>query len=309
LSKALRIAITGATSGIGAVLGEALAADKHMVLICARRGDRLIKMTGRNSGMLGHACDVTDEEQVAQFVAWMKGHTAHLDALIHCAGILRAIGPLETTSSKEWFEVIRTNLFGTYLMIKHALPLLDGSDAPRIITFSGGGAFNPFANYSAYACSKAGVVRLTESLAVEFAARGIRVNAVAPGFVRTPIHEATLDAGPERAGEEQFAFTLKAMQSTKSPDVVVECVRFLLSSASDALTGKTISANYDPWNEPEFVRSLDQIVDSDLFTLRRTMSATDVPPELTKLLERGERERPSLLDRRPRVEARRAKKG
>src|SRR5207244_4991639 len=64
LSKALRIAITGATSGIGAVLGKALAADKHTVFVCARRADRLMKMTGQNVGMLGHACDVTDEAQV-----------------------------------------------------------------------------------------------------------------------------------------------------------------------------------------------------------------------------------------------------
>ena len=309
MSKGLHIAITGASSGIGAALGEALAADKHMVFVCARRVDRLMRMTERSTGVLGHACDVTNEEQVAQFVAWIKGHTPHLDALINCAGILRAIGSLETTSSKDWFEVIRTNLFGTYLMIKHALPLLDDSDAPRIINFSGGGAFNPFPNYSAYACSKAGVVRLTESLAVEFAARGIRVNAVAPGFVRTPIHDATLEAGPDRAGEEQFAFTLEAMRSTKSPDVVIDCVRFLLSSASDALTGKTISANYDPWNDPEFVKNLDKIVDSDLFGLRRTMSAPDLPPELTKLLERSERQRPSLLDRHPRVETKRPRKG
>jgi NAD(P)-dependent dehydrogenase (short-subunit alcohol dehydrogenase family) len=255
--------------------------------------------------MLAHVCDVTDEAQVEQFVAWMKGHAGYLDALINCAGILSAIGPVETTRSKDWFEVIRVNLFGTYLMIKHALPLLEGSAAPRIVNFSGGGAFNPFPNYTAYACAKAGVVRLTESLAVELAARGIRVNAIAPGFVPTPIHEATLDAGPDRAGQEQFAITLQGMQSPRAPGAVIDCVRFLLSNASDALTGKTISANFDPWNEPEFLMNIDRVVDSDLFSLRRSMSAPDLPPELTRVLEWGERRRPSLLNRRPRVAPRR----
>jgi len=305
MSESLRIVITGGSSGIGAALVEALAADGHSLFVCARREDRLAAVTCQGRLVAGHPCDVTNEQQVAQFVAWIKEQTRHLDGLINCAGILGPIGPFAGTDSSEWLETLRVNLFGTYLMIKHALPLLNGSAAPRIINFSGGGAFNPFPNYSAYACSKAGVIRLTECLAVELAPRGIRVNAVAPGFVATPIHQATLDAGPEKAGEEQFAVTLRGLEEKRPPQPMIECVRFLLSSESDALSGKTISANFDPWRRPEFLAHIEKISESDVFTMRRVMWAPGLPSSLAELLEKADRARPSLLNRKPSVAPRR----
>jgi 3-oxoacyl-[acyl-carrier protein] reductase len=154
-------------------------------------------------------------------------------------------------------------------MIKHVLPLLEGSSMPRIVNLAGGGAFNPFPNYSAYACSKAGVVRLTECLAQELAGRGICINALAPGFVATPIHVATLKAGPERAGREQYDVTMKGLESGLSAQTAIECVRFLLSASAAGLTGKTLSANFDPWREPYFSSQIAEINRSDLLTLRR----------------------------------------
>lgn len=301
----LRIAITGASSGIGAALVDGLAGDGHSLFICARRAERLPQGTRRLSHIAGHACDVSDEGQVIEFMVWVEGQTPYLDALINCAGTLGAIGPITETNSTQWLETLRVNLFGAYLMIKHAIPLLEGSAAPRIINFSGGGAFNPFPNYTAYACSKAGVIRLTESLAVELAPRGFRVNAVAPGFVATPLHAATLNAGPEKAGAEQYELTLKGIKAGRGPQPALDCVRFLLSSQADALTGKTLSANFDPWQEPEFQDSIAEINDSDLFTMRRVMMAPGMPPLLTKLLEEAEERRPSLFQRKPPLPPRR----
>lgn len=266
----LRIVLTGASSGIGAALMEALAADGHQLFVCARRIDLLDQVTRHNTIAQGRACDVSDEEQVKEFLAWVKGFTPHIDALINCAGGFGAIGPVPLTSSQEWFDTIRGNLFGTYLMIKHALPLLSGSSSPRIINFAGGGAFSPFPNYSAYAASKAAVVRLTECLDAELAPQGIAVNAIAPGFVATSSHQATLAAGPERAGTLHYNRTKAILEGGGVPmAVAVDCVRFLLSDEAAGLRGKTISANFDPWRTEAFKQRIDDITRSELYTMRR----------------------------------------
>lgn len=266
----LRIIVTGASSGIGAALVEALAAEGHMLFVCARRGHLIEKVTRGNTIARGRPCDVSDEKQVKAFAAWVRTLTPHVDALVNCAGSFGAIGPVETTDSAEWLDTLHVNVFGTYLMIKHVLPLLAGSSDPRVINFAGGGAFNAFPNYSAYACSKAAVVRLTECLAAELAPKGVAVNCVAPGFVATEAHRATLEAGAERAGQLHYRRT-KAILAGGGVQManVVECVRALLSPETRGLIGKTISANFDPWRTQAFRQRIRDISSSDLWTMRR----------------------------------------
>lgn len=265
----LQVIIAGASSGIGLALARDLAASGHRLYLCARHVDPLEKLAREHPSVFMQPCDVSDEGQVRRFMDWVKEQTTHADALLNCAGGLAPIGEMASTDSEEWWQTMRVNLFGTYLMIKHALPLLERSSMPRIVNFAGGGALNPFPNYSAYACSKAAVVRLTECLAQELTGRGISVNALAPGFVATPIHRATIEAGPERAGQEQYEVTLKGLDSGLSAQTAIECIRFLLSREAAGLTGKTISANFDPWREPYFSSQIPEINRSDLLTLRR----------------------------------------
>src|SRR3970040_1778389 len=131
------------------------------------------------------------------------------------------------------------------------------------------GLGGPAPRYSAYATSKAAVVRLTECLADELNGRGIAVNAIAPGMVATEIHEATLKAGPDKAGQEHFERTQAVAERGVSMEVPVACVEFLLSPEADGLTGKTIAANFDPWRSEGFRAHLDAIVRSDVYTMRR----------------------------------------
>ncbi|HUG36053.1 MAG TPA: SDR family oxidoreductase [Candidatus Limnocylindrales bacterium] len=265
-----RILIAGASAGIGAALVRALAADGHEVFACARRAHQLRAVTGGDTIARSQVCDVGDEEQVRALYAWVSARTPALDGLIVAAGAFGAIGPFEQTESAAWWGTLRANVFGLYALAKHGLPLLERGSRPRIITFSGGGAFGTFPRYSAYATSKAAVVRLTECLADELRPRAIAVNAVAPGMVATEIHKATVEAGPGRAGVEHFERTQAALSEGSVPmEVPVDCVRFLLSHEADGLTGKTIAANFDPWRGAEFRAHVAEIAASDVYTLRR----------------------------------------
>jgi NAD(P)-dependent dehydrogenase (short-subunit alcohol dehydrogenase family) len=262
--------ICGASSGIGARLARAMADDGHRVFICARRADRLAAVRNGSISIETFVCDVSDKHQVENLVAALSAKTDAIDVLINCAGGFGEIAPITSADSARWWETLEVNLKGTYLAIQCMLPLLTKGSQPRVINFAGGGAFSPFPNYSAYACSKTAIVRLTECLAAELASSNIRVNAVAPGFVPTDMHQATLKAGEQRAGRLQFQRT-KAILSQPAPTMenVVNCVKVMMSSPLDELTGKTLSSNFDPWQTRTFREFLPDIVRSDLYTLRR----------------------------------------
>ena len=190
---------------------------------------------------------------------------------------------------------------GAYLVAKYALPLMRPKSRPRILILSGGGAFDPMPHVSAYGVSKAATVRLVETLAVELKPRNIAVNAIAPGFAPTEIHEATVAAGRERAGEH-FDKTEKLMLNwDNSMDVPIECVRYMVSERSAKLTGKTISARYDPWGEPEFDEHIDQIVASPLYSTQRTMTENVPISSLAKSLGRYPYKQKTQADRANRI--------
>jgi dolichol-phosphate mannosyltransferase len=269
------IVIAGASAGIGQALACALAGVGHRVIGCSRDLEALRAALQDAPRATSFACDVTSESAVAQFVRDVAAMHTHVDVLINCTGGFGAIGPIDQTDSTEWFDTIRANLFGPFLTVKQFLPLLERSRVPHVINFSGGGAFSPFANYSAYAASKTALVRLTETLAVELAGRGIAVNAVAPGFVPTRTHQATIHAGAEKAGLLQYR-RAQALHNNRSTaltrdrlDTVVRCVEALISPDYRGLTGKTISANFDPWSSVKFREHIQHINKSELYTMRR----------------------------------------
>lgn len=166
----------------------------------------------------------------------------------------------------EFEEAMAINFLGSVRMIRACLPLLSRSARGKIVNMSGGGAATPFARYSAYACSKVALVRLTENLSQEYPA--LDFNSVAPGFVLTRLHEQTRAAGPDKAGAGFFASTEKQYESGGVDAAVpAELICFLLSAASDGLTGRFLSAPWDPWREEAFLEQLRQ--DPHLGTLRR----------------------------------------
>jgi 3-oxoacyl-[acyl-carrier protein] reductase len=138
----------------------------------------------------------------------------------------------------------------------------------KIVNYSGGGAASPFPNYSAYATSKIAIVRFTENLSMELSSEDFDINCVAPGFVLTRLHKQTLEAGNKTAGDAFYETTKRQIEAGGVPvEKGADLTCFLLSGESDGISGKFISAPWDPWQTLEFQKLLRN--NKDVATLRR----------------------------------------
>jgi NAD(P)-dependent dehydrogenase (short-subunit alcohol dehydrogenase family) len=264
----MNILITGGSSGIGRYLAETLS-KKNTVITCGRSNKKLFKKNKNNFNITNYCCDISNERSVIKFTKLLK-KIVKIDVIINCAGIYGGIGKFYNISFNSWKKAIETNFFGTYLICKHFLKFLEKSKIKKIINFAGGGAFNPFPNYSSYATSKAAVVRFTETIAEELKSKKISVNCIAPGFVATNIHKKTIKSGPKKSGKKFYYETLKKLKKGSTPlEKIHNCISFLISNKSRLLNGKTISVNFDPWNKKFFQNKIKMLKNSDLLTMRR----------------------------------------
>lgn len=260
--------------GIGLACAEELISAGARVVLCARGSGALAEAKSRLSAVPGAVveavtADVTSESSLRRVFDVAEDLGGALQ-VVHAAAVLAAIGPVTEVDPAAWFETIRINLFGTFLTVRLGCQrMIAAGGGGAIVCFSGGGASGPFPNYTAYAASKVGVVRLVETLAQEVAPHRIRVNCVAPGFVSTHMHDATLQAGAG-AGAAYLRRTEEELRSGGVPPArAASTVRFLLSEDSAPITGKLVAAVHDDWaNWPGHA---DQIAQSDLFTLRRVV--------------------------------------
>jgi NAD(P)-dependent dehydrogenase (short-subunit alcohol dehydrogenase family) len=265
--------VTGGSMGIGLACVEELLAQGGNVVVMARGQQDLDASVGvlrhrHKHAVRGYSGDVTDETDVRSALEAVGASFGRLDGVVHSAGIYGPIGPVVKVSPDEWLNAIRVNLFGSFLVARAAAQMMLQAKHPgSIALMSGGGAATPFPNYTGYACGKAGVVRLTETMAIELADSGIRVNCIAPGFVATRLHQQTLEAGSELAGS--FVENTKAQLAKGGvpPTVAAKAAAFLMGDASAKITGRFLAAPYDEYLKwPE---RAGEIAGSDFFTLRR----------------------------------------
>ena len=254
----MNLAITGSSSGIGKFLADSLAARDHAVCRLARS----------SPDGFGFQCDVSDWTAMRKCAGAVAKKWEVLNGLICCAGIQEPIGPAMETHPAAWRKNLAVNLDGTFFAIRAFYPLLKKSPArAKIICFSGGGATSPRPNFAAYGVSKAGVVRLVETLAAEWQDQPLDINAVAPGAIFTRMTEQVLARGAAVAGKVEFERASRQPRDDGAQlEKVLGLTEFLLSSKSDGITGKLISAVWDPW---EKLHEFKQDLDGDIYTLRR----------------------------------------
>lgn len=192
-----------------------------------------------------------------------------IDVLINCAGVYGPIGQFHTNNLQDWQSAVQINLLGTANVCHAFLPLMLKKKKGKIVNLSGGGAVQPFPNFSSYAVSKAAVVRFTENLAKEYKDKNIQVNAVSPGAINTLFLDQVIKAGAKKVGTE---FYQKSVEQKKtggdSPELAAELMLFLCSKFAHNLTGKLIAAKWDSWKNftKEQVEKFNQKSD---FSLRR----------------------------------------
>lgn len=269
--------ITGASVGFGAAIAEKFVGEGASVLLCARNASPL-EETARalrakatpDQTVAARVCDVTKETDVDDLVAQALKLFSRVDALVNNAGVYGPLGPIESVDWAQWKDAVHANLFGTVYPCRVLVPHLKARGYGKIVNLSGGGATNPLPRVSAYAASKAAVVRFSETLAEELKGTGIDVNAIAPGVLDTRLTRQLLDAGPQTVGDAMYS---RVSQLAADGEATIrkgaELCAYLCSAASDGLTGKLVAAPWDPWPfSPEHRSDLDR---SDIFTLRRVL--------------------------------------
>lgn len=259
--------VTGSSTGIGRAVAEHLLSEGHQVWGWARSSQvDLVASSGQR--FTSSSCDVQQWAEVERAAAAVARAWPHLDGLITCAGVQGEISRTVTSDPSKWAATVRINLDGTYHAIRACHALL--AKAPRrakIVCFSGGGATKARARFSAYASAKTAVVRLVENIAEEEKGTPLDINAVAPGIVPTRLTDEVIALGPDVAGSAEFETARRQARDGEAMRRAVALVTWLLSPASDGISGRLLSAPWDPWATLD--RHAPALAGSDIYTLRR----------------------------------------
>jgi NAD(P)-dependent dehydrogenase (short-subunit alcohol dehydrogenase family) len=267
--------ITGANQGLGEAIASAFVRAGASVILCARDEFKLAKVVDSlrslcNTGQYVEAicADVSSQDDVKHLVSSAISAFSQIHILVNNAGVYGPKGPIDDVDWDEWARAVEINLLGSILTVKVLLPHFRAHHYGKIIQLSGGGATAPLPFISAYAASKAGIVRFMETLAEEVKAEGIDVNSIAPGALNTRLLDEVLEAGPAKVGQPFYERALKQKAEGGAPlERGADLAVFLASAASDGLTGKLISAIWDPWEH--FLEHIDDLRKTDIYTLRR----------------------------------------
>jgi NAD(P)-dependent dehydrogenase (short-subunit alcohol dehydrogenase family) len=241
--------ITGGASGIGLATAERFARDGVRLVLAdidAAGLDRAVGGLGGPDRVLGAVTDVSSFADCERAVAAAVAQFGRLDVLVNSAGVW-VEGPTDTMTEAEWDRVIDVNLKGTFAMCRHAIAALEATGGCIVNVSSDAGLWGN-KGAAIYCASKGGVTILTKALAVELAARGIRVNAVCPGDVDSPMirYQAETFGGGDPEGYLRDLLTAYPQTPPRfiRPDEVAELIAFLCSERATPITGAAISIDF-----------------------------------------------------------------
>jgi 3-oxoacyl-[acyl-carrier protein] reductase len=236
-----RVAIvTGASQGIGEAIALMLAEDQATVILVDIQKDKLDevaeKIKALGGSAFGYSADVSQSDQVSELVERVLQDHQKIDHLVNNAGITRD-GLLLRLKEQDWDSVIAVNLKGVFNFSKAVIRHMISNRFGRIVNISSVVGLMGNAGQTNYSASKAGVIGFTKSLAREVAARGITVNAIAPGYIATAMTEDLPEAVKSAFVE------IIPMKRFGSPDEVAQVVKFFLSEKASYITGQVLSVN------------------------------------------------------------------
>lgn len=232
--------VTGGGSGIGAAIARRLSKD-YLVVVCGRRMEPLQAIADEICGVALQA-DLALPEEATEIVQRVVDRCGRLDALVLNAGIVEP-APVADMPLESWQRQIMVNLTSPFLTVQAALPHLIRQKG-AIVGIASAAARHTGAGLSAYGVSKAGLVRLIQSIAFEYASAGVRANAVSPGWVRTEMGDMEMTAlsGSPDAG---YALATQHVPQRRAanPDEIAAVVRFLLSPEATFMTGANVDVD------------------------------------------------------------------
>lgn len=230
------VIIFGGSGGIGAALAGNLATKGIPTFLVARNEDRLAS-TAQAVGAKGYSvADVTDLSQVERAFTEATNALGQVRGVAHCVGSI-LLKPAHLTSEAEFASVLQVNLMSAFLVLRTAAKNMPGGGS--VVLFSSAAARIGLANHEAIAAAKAGIIGLTLSAAATYAARGLRVNCVAPGLVKTPLSER-ITSNPSA---EAFSRGLHPLGRLGEPEDVSAAAAFLLSEDSSWVTGQVLGVD------------------------------------------------------------------
>jgi NAD(P)-dependent dehydrogenase (short-subunit alcohol dehydrogenase family) len=265
--KDTNVLITGGGRGIGKRLAIGFARAGARIGLLARSKAELdlthLEIEHNGGNALRLRADVCDLEQVAAAADRMRVHFGPIHVLICAAGAQGPIGSFADTPVKVWNEAIFTNLIGVSNCCRVVLPQMTERRSGKIIVLSGRGAANARPNFSAYAASKAAVVRLAETIAEEVRDHNVQINSMGPGAAYTNMTDEILRAGDRAGWQEAEEARGVRMTGGISADLQIQLALFLASEQSNHISGRLIHVN-DDWKKLK-----NHNIDSDIYTLRR----------------------------------------
>lgn len=239
------ILVTGAASGIGRASAKLFAAEGASVLaVDIGEGVEATVTDIHAAGGIAIALrgDAGDDDQVRGFVARCMDDWQRLDGVFANAGVGGVPGPLLEQTTDDWQALLRVNLIGPFLAIKHAVPCMTNQGAGAIVCTASVAGLRAHAGGPAYSASKAGVISLVQTMSAQLAGTGIRVNAICPGLIETGMTRPTFERARERGTAHRIG-QLNPLRRGGQPIEIAHMAAFLLSDAASYVNGQAIAVD------------------------------------------------------------------
>lgn len=237
--------VTGGASGLGLAIVEALVARNSRVAMFDIQGEQLnnevARLRGEGAKVSGHLVDVSDRGQVEAAVQHVRAELGSVLILVNNAGI-EQFGKFIEINDDQWDRVMAVNLRGPFICTQVVLPDMLAAKWGRIVNISSSSAQGGQSYMGAYVSSKAGLIGLTKSLALELGPKGITVNTIPPGMVVTPMLEKAIGEGRFTDSLEHFA-SITPVRRAGKPEDIANAAIFLCQDESSYITGQIISVN------------------------------------------------------------------